>query len=212
MDQILALFPLNTVLFPGGTLPLHIFEERYKQMIGRCLSLKEPFGVVLIRDGFEVGGAAEPYEIGTTAKITNALRLENGQMFIAAEGQKRFRIRETLQSVPYLLAAIEMIEEPVEPEHRLQAARLQQLYARYRRSMGQAAGAAEDLPDLPDDPAALSFQLSAQLQVPNQSKQELLEADLDIRLEALIAALSDELRYLPQPTDDSPTDQRWSLN
>jgi hypothetical protein len=213
MDQMLALFPLNTVLFPGGTLPLHIFEERYKQMIGRCISLKEPFGVVLIREGVEVGGQAEPYDIGTTAKITNALRLDNGQMFIAAEGALRFRIREKLQTEPYIIAAIEMLDEPVGLDHRAQAEQLHQLYERYRRAVTFTAGANHDLPDLPDDPQAVSFQLSAQLQVPNFSKQQLLEAELETRLEALIEALADELRYLPEPSDTPPSsDRRWSLN
>ena len=83
MDQLLALFPLGaTVLFPGAQISLHIFEERYRLMISRCIALKEPVGIVLIRDGQEVCGTAEPYEVGTIAHITNAIRFDDGEMFI----------------------------------------------------------------------------------------------------------------------------------
>jgi len=67
----LPLFPLNTVLFPGATLPLHVFEERYKQMINQCLESRSPFGVLLIRSGNEVGTPTEPFEVGTTASIAH---------------------------------------------------------------------------------------------------------------------------------------------
>ena len=213
MDQLLALFPLNTVLFPGGMLPLHIFEERYKEMIGRCIALREPFGVVLIRDGFEVGGSATPHEVGTTAAITSAIRLSNGQMFISAEGRSRFRVEQTIQSEPYLIALVEVLDEQMTVEHHLQARQLRDLYERYRAAMAHVASPEQALPDLPDDPVAMSFQLSTRLQVPYQSKQQLLEAELETRLEALIAAISDELRFLPQPSDPPPpADGRWTLN
>ena len=213
MDQLLALFPLHTVLFPGGTLPLHIFEERYKQMISRCINLKEPFGVVLIREGRDVGAPADAHEIGTSAMITSALRFDNGQMFIAAEGHARFRVKNTIQRTPYVIAAVELLEEPVTVEHRTQAEELRKLYDQYRSAIAHAAGPAPGLSDLPDDPEATSFQLSAQLQVPDDSKQQLLEAELETRLEALIAALSDELRYLPAHQNaPPPPSRRWPLN
>ncbi|MBF6600779.1 MAG: LON peptidase substrate-binding domain-containing protein [Dehalococcoidia bacterium] len=65
----LRLFPLQTVLFPGMRLPLHIFEERYKIMVRECIDEDAPFGVVLIRSGAEVGGGAIPHDVGTTARI-----------------------------------------------------------------------------------------------------------------------------------------------
>jgi Lon protease-like protein len=214
MDQLLALFPLQTVLFPGVMLPLNIFEERYKRMIGRCIALKEPFGVVLIREGFEVGGPAEPHEVGTTAVIKSALRFNDDQMFISAEGQTRFRIQQLIQQEPYLIASVETIDEEADVEHHAQASHLLKLYERYRAAIAHTAGPEQNLADLPRDPVDISFQLSAQLQVPYQSKQQLLEADLETRLEALIAALNDELRFLPQPTGAPPpqTERRWSLN
>src|SRR5687767_3800372 len=150
MQQLLSLFPLHTVLFPGDTLPLHIFEERYKLMIGRCISLREPFGVVLIREGNEVGGGAQPFEIGTTASIKNALRFNNGQMFIAAEGKNRFRIREVLQSEPYSIALVDLLTEELTGEHQVQATFLREIYERYRQVMSHLGGPETTLADLPD--------------------------------------------------------------
>src|SRR6476646_8248404 len=74
----IPLFPLSTVLFPGGTLPLHIFEERYKLMISECMERQAPFEVALIKSGSEVGGPAEPHGVGTTARISRVQELEGG--------------------------------------------------------------------------------------------------------------------------------------
>lgn len=214
MDQLLALFPLPTVLFPGATIPLHIFEERYKAMIGRCIDHKEPFGVVLIREGQAEGGElAEPYEIGTTALITSSLPVDDGRMYIIAEGHRRFRIKRTVQTKPYLVAAVELLDDEVGVEQHVQADRLGQLYEHYRNAIARATGVPQPLADLPDDPVAMSYQLSAQLQVPYLSKQQLLEAELDTRLESLAAALDDELRYIPPPTGKPlPPGNRWTVN
>jgi Lon protease-like protein len=214
MDQLLALFPLGaTVLFPGAQISLHIFEERYRLMISRCIALKEQFGIVLIREGEEVGGPAEPYDVGTVAQITRAIRSADGQLYIAVEGRSRFRIESIVQQAPYLVAMIHPLEEPVLPEHEIQATELRELYDRYRGSIAAATGVVPALDDLPDDPLAMSYQLSALIQVPHLSKQQLLEADLELRLEALITAISDELRMLPPPSD-RPTlpGSTWSLN
>jgi Lon protease-like protein len=213
MEQLLALFPLHTVLFPGSTASLQIHEERYKQMIGRCMAMKEPFGIVLIREGEEVCEPAEPYEVGTTATITTGVRFNDGNLLIAVEGGARFRILHTIQTRPYILASVELIEDEVTIEQRTDAERLRKLYERYRQSIALATGVVQPLDDLPPDPVAMSFHLSALLQVPYLSKQQLLEAELDTRLEALLAALAEELRYLPPPSDTSiPTGNRWSVN
>src|SRR3954466_6437378 len=91
----LPLFPLNTVLFPGMPLNLHIFEERYKLMIGRCIEANQPFGAVLIKRGSEVSGlgkAAEPFSIGCTVQITQVQSLGAGRMNISVVGKERFQI------------------------------------------------------------------------------------------------------------------------
>src|SRR5512147_2655499 len=90
----LPLFPLNTVLFPGMPISLHIFEPRYKLMIEQCIQIAQPFGVVLIREGVEaLGPSAEPHQIGCSAQITQVERLEDGRMNIVAVGVERFQIR-----------------------------------------------------------------------------------------------------------------------
>ena len=91
-ERTLPLFPLNVVLFPDASLPLRIFEERYKLMMQRCLDGDSEFGVVLIRSGPEVGGPAETYSVGTVACIGEVDRLEDGQMLMSVVGLRRFRI------------------------------------------------------------------------------------------------------------------------
>ena len=76
----IPLFPLNTVLFPKASIPLHVFEDRYKRMIRHCIDTKSPFGVVLIRMGSEVGDSAIPYDVGTTANIINVNKIEDGDL------------------------------------------------------------------------------------------------------------------------------------
>src|SRR5919206_5035298 len=108
MERELPLFPLHVVLFPGMRLPLHIFEDRYKLMIGTCMVTDETFGVALIRSGQEVGGPAEVFRVGTTARIASMERLPQGRMNLVVVGGERFRIVERLQTQPYLLGSVEL--------------------------------------------------------------------------------------------------------
>ncbi len=85
------LFPLNTVLFPGGPLPLRIFEPRYVDMVSHCLRNESPFGVLLIREGGETGPAAT-YEVGTLARISDWYQGSDGLLGITAVGERRFRL------------------------------------------------------------------------------------------------------------------------
>ena len=85
------LFPLNTVLFPGGPLPLRIFEPRYLGLVSQCLKNDKPFGVLLIRDGGETGPATT-YNIGTLARITDWYQGSDGLLGITAIGEQRFRL------------------------------------------------------------------------------------------------------------------------
>ena len=109
MERI-PLFPLNTVLFPKQGFPLHIFEERYKQMIQRCVDDSLPFGVVLIESGEEVGGEAIPHKVGTTAEITAMERLQDGRMNLIAMGRSRFRIFALDRNEAYLQGDIEYLD------------------------------------------------------------------------------------------------------
>lgn len=90
----IPIFPLNTVLYPEGILPLRIFEPRYVDMVSECLKEQKDFGVCLIQDGNETGKAATVYEIGTTAHIIDWDRHDDGTLLITTEGYDRFRIIE----------------------------------------------------------------------------------------------------------------------
>ena len=90
----IPLFPLGTVLFPGGPLPLRIFETRYIDLVSRCLRDGSGFGVVLIREGAEAGGPALTFDVGTYARIFDFSRQDDGLLGIRAQGERRFRILE----------------------------------------------------------------------------------------------------------------------
>ena len=116
----LALFPLNTVLFPGCILDLQIFEARYLDMISRCMKKGEGFGVVCILEGDEVGLAPEGYAlIGCEARITDFQQQDNGLLGIRVQGDRRFKVlRSEVQRDQLLIADVEWLED--EPEQPLQ--------------------------------------------------------------------------------------------
>jgi len=131
----IPIFPLRSVLCPGVALPLHIFEERYRLMIGRCIERGEPFGVVLLRDGHEVGPLrGQIAAVGTTAAIRRAGAYPDGRLDILTVGQQRFRL-EDLDSVsqPYLLGRVSWLDEPTGPEPALgdRAQRVGQRFLEY---------------------------------------------------------------------------------
>jgi Lon protease-like protein len=120
----LPLFPLNTVLCPGIALPLHIFEDRYRALVRHCIDTSSPFGIVLIREGREVGtGAISFTGIGTIAEIRDAGRYEDGRYDLLVVGTRRFEIRRVLSGRrPYLVAEVDVLDEQVGDEsgaHRL---------------------------------------------------------------------------------------------
>ena len=114
----IPLFPLRSVLCPGVALPLHIFEERYRLMINRCIERGEPFGVVLLREGHEVGPIrGQVAAVGTTAAIRRAGAYPDGRLDILTVGQQRFRL-ESVDNVsePYLVGRVSLLDEPTGPE------------------------------------------------------------------------------------------------
>jgi Lon protease-like protein len=112
----LPLFPLNTVLCPGIALPLHVFEDRYRALVRHCLATASPFGVVLIREGREVGkGAISFTGTGTIAEIRDADRHDDGRFDLLVVGTRRFGIRHVLDGrKPYLVADVEILDETVD--------------------------------------------------------------------------------------------------
>ncbi len=120
------LFPLSTVLFPGGPLPLRIFEARYVDMIGRCMKDDSPFGVVLIREGAEVG-PSRTYDVGTLARIVDFYQGSDGLLGVTARGERRFRLLSSYREADGLnVGEIELLPEeqelPLPEEYRPMAA------------------------------------------------------------------------------------------
>jgi Lon protease-like protein len=131
----LPLFPLHTVLCPGVALPLHVFEDRYKAMVQRCLADRSPFGVVLIREGREVGpGDLAVAGVGTVAEIREATRYPDGRYDLVTLGTQRFRLESVdPEAEPYLVGQITPLGEVLgEAAHaKLLGERVVQLFIRY---------------------------------------------------------------------------------
>ena len=110
-ENWLPLFPLNTVLFPDGILPLKVFETRYIDMVRDCMKKDAPFGVVLIKSGQEIGLAAEPETVGCLAHITNWDAPQLGVLLLRTQGGARFRILETRSHKDqHLEARVELLD------------------------------------------------------------------------------------------------------
>jgi Lon protease-like protein len=194
----LRLFPLNTVLFPGAALNLHVFEPRYRQMVAECLDGNEAFGVVLIREGDEAGDPdVQPHDIGTTARIAEVTPLPSGRYYIRTIGGRRFRIERIVSREPYLLADVEYFDDAAgEPEavERL-TADVTAEFREYLKLIVSFSGSPANV-ELPGDPVAASFAIGDALQIADTLKQQLLEiASTDGRLDAELGFLR---RLLPQ--------------
>jgi len=207
----LPLFPLNSVLFPGATLPLHIFEERYKLMIGRCLQTGSPFGVLLIRSGNEVGEAGEPFEVGTTARIVRVQHLDEGRMNLVCLGEQRFRLLKTLRDTPYLVGEVEPLDSTdADGEDVAELAEtVGALFAEYYRLYLAVSNQWARQIGMPGGAAELADFVGARLAVSPWTKQRLLE-ELSVRrrLETELDTLSDAIREMTPKVNVART-QRW---
>lgn len=180
----IPIFPLNTVLFPGGVQPLKIFEQRYLDMAAACMKAASPFGICLIDKGNEVGEAATPHLLGTLASITDWEMEQLGILLISTRGGRRFRIVESHADDDKLLRAkVELLPEPgavtLPPERR----RLLPLLRRVVADLGP-----ERIPEPHDYDNALwvGYRVTEVLPIQNLAKQKLLELDDPLaRLEIL---------------------------
>jgi Lon protease-like protein len=145
MSSELPLFPLRSVLCPGVALPLHIFEDRYRLMIGRCLERGEPFGAVLVREGHEVGPIhGRIADVGTTAVIRRAGRYPDGRLDILTVGERRFHLDALdARSEPYLVGRVTLLDEPSGPDLVVaeQAQRVGRRFLRYLELLQPVADA-----------------------------------------------------------------------
>jgi Lon protease-like protein len=177
----LPLFPLNTVLFPGGRLPLRIFEQRYMEMAKACLRDGTPFGVCLIREGAEVGAPATPVDIGCLARIVEWDMAQLGVLQISARGERRFRILERrVQADGLARASVQLVDEDGDSAIPARCATCVRLL---ERIIAQPGAPAVEPPHRLDSSAWVSARLAEILPLPLTVKQELLElADGGARL------------------------------
>jgi Lon protease-like protein len=201
VSELLPLFPLGTVLFPGALLPLHIFEPRYRLLIRRCVERQLPFGVVLIRRGPEVGAGAEPYDVGTEAKIVAESALPNGRSYIVTRGERRFAVESLIADAePYLVGRVRYLDEPEGDDATDHAnvarealgAYLLAVVAVTEDSRGERV-LADELRDA--GPSDLAYRIAGSLAVDAPQQQALLE------LETASARLEAETRILNRETE-----------
>lgn len=221
MREKMPLFPLGTVLFPGLLLPLHIFEERYRQLVRDLLTGPEPrrFGVIAIRKGRETGvdGVSSLYEIGCTATLRRVVEHPDGRYDLVTAGTERFRLAGLDQSRPYLLGEVEPVAEPTGDEAAAAAAvsAVRRAFTEYLGALAKR-GAEVNVPDLPDEPVLLSYLVAASMVVDLPDRQELLaQPDAVTRLEAERALLARETAMLGTFTSTPAPSLRytpWSPN
>lgn len=171
----LPLFPLNTVLFPGMALPLHIFEERYLWMVNECLEAKRQFGVVLATPAAEGQGTAA-HRVGTSALITQVERHDDGRLDIITAGLERFRVLDLLRTEPYIVGRIESfpLEDTRSPELPSLIKTASSLFVQYLRLAGEVLGTVIRVESAPRDAGTLAYMMAIALQVSNEEKQQLL--------------------------------------
>lgn len=172
----LPLFPLPLVLFPGAVLPLHIFEERYKQMIRTCLETDKQFGI-LLQDPTDAPGGENLAPIGCIAEIMMMIPLEEGRMNILTTGKSRFVVRRLLHAHEYLVGEVEEVHDDLDLRASLEGEAI-----RVKKLFEEMIALAVELSDsplvegaVPDEAEALSFSVSAAVPMENALKQRLLQ-------------------------------------
>jgi Lon protease-like protein len=192
-NRVLPIFTLNTVIFPGATLPLRIFEDRYKKMFNDSISKDSIFGVNLIKQGYEVGVPAVPYDVGTIVSFADhSVSVSNEEIFLKVIGQKRFKIAKILNDRPYILAEITdysdlskkiIHDQKFEQNFRNEAAEF------VKKIVSINGGWLRD-PHFPEDFNEFVWTLASLLQMLNHTKLEVLETtDLYHRAQILLDQL-----------------------
>lgn len=221
MSDTLPMFPLNAVLFPGVTLPLHVFEDRYRALVEHLLTIDDPakrvFGSVAIREGYEVGdhGAQSLFRVGCRLQLGEVESHPDGSYEIVAVGIDRIQLEKLDGSGPFPVGEVRELPEPsvVVPDHVVDRARA--TFSAYRIALTDfRADPYEGA--LPRDPEYLSWTLSACAPLPMADRQGLLEAgDAEERLVLVTDLLRSELRamnVIPSLPATEVARDRWSPN
>ena len=173
----LPIFPLPLVLFPGTSLPLHVFEPRYRAMLADCEAGDGRFGIVLA-----TGGAAglPPGHVGCVAELREVRRLPDGRSNLLVEGAERFALARLVAdgTTPYLVAEVvpheDVPDEPADDALRTLAAEVQSRFVRVARAARRIADDDDPIPELPADPALVSFRIAALVDFELPLRQRLL--------------------------------------
>jgi Lon protease-like protein len=204
-ERLLPLFPLDqVVLYPGMSLPLRIFEERYKVMIGACQVTDQLFGVLLIRSGSEVGAPAKPERVGCTARMLRIDRLPDGQMTILTVGEQRFRLTSPARVMPegYLVGDVQLLADvPTTGVPADLVSSVAREFGKYQAAVLAMSGRKPPAAarELPSDPVRLSYWVAATLHVHSRERQHLLELDdVSTRLQEELSLLRRENELAPE--------------
>jgi uncharacterized protein len=196
-NSVIALFPLHTVLFPGGPLPLRIFETRYTDMVRRCMREQQPFGVLLIQEGDEAGEVATTATVGCTARIADFHTLHDGLLGISCVGDRKFTVLRVWRAGDGLNMG-EVAWLPPEPEVVLPE-RYAHLADTVRRALEDLAEHYEHVEKKFADAAWIGARLTELLPIELADKQALLE------LEDPIERLDTLLTVVPAPDEGAPS-------
>ncbi|HWG02236.1 MAG TPA: LON peptidase substrate-binding domain-containing protein [Trebonia sp.] len=218
MSEMLPLFPLSTVLFPGMRLPLHIFEPRYRQLVRDLLAKPEPrqFGVIAIRKGQETGADSVTalHETGCVAVIRTAGAREDGRFDLQTVGTDRFRLLRLDKSLPYFQGEVERVPDEPEGAAAGEAAglvqRVQAGFRAYLNALADRGGGVISVADLPDEPVLLSYVVGAAMIIDLPDRQNLLAAPGAVaRLKAARALLARETAMLRATTSRPAPDFKY---
>jgi len=206
VNDHLPMFPLNTVLFPGVTIPLHVFEDRYRALIHHLLTIPDKaervFGIVAIREGYEVGvhGAQSVHTVGCLAQMTMVDPQPDGRFDIEVVGRQRLRLHSMDPSGPYLVGEVELLDDDEDdagagPDQ--EAERTLLTFEAYRTQLSDLRGGDVLDGDFPHDPTYLSYSLAATCLLTLRERQALLETDsAHERLAMLRLSLREEMRAM----------------
>lgn len=178
--DVFPLFPLNTVLFPGMWLSLHVFEDRYKMMLRDCQEKGLLFGLLLIREGEEVGPTPEPYLVGTLARIHQISLLPNGNYLLNVQGTRRIRVLRLIEEKPYLQGTVKYLPDTRATSGEdvaLLAEEVANLFREYLQLVQRLGGRTGELGASDLEPRALSWVVASALMIAPPFRQELLEMD-----------------------------------
>jgi Lon protease-like protein len=195
----IPLFPLNVVLLPGAPLPLHIFEERYKQMVNECLEQESEFGMVLADE-------SGTRRVGCTARIVELVeRYEDGRMLILVEGSRRFKLNNILTGKPYYMGEIEYLEEEPEEDVNTLAEECIALLERVVEAATEGSVGIEIEPPYRN----LSFAIAGRVEFDLETRQQILELTSEKerlqKVKALLTAAAQRLERERQAREKAQT-------